>query len=293
MSLTLLVVVALAALVGVALGMLGGGGSIMMVPLLVYVAGVDKHQAIAMSLFVVGVTSLVGVIGHVRAARVRWGIGLTFGAAGVAGAVLGGLLGSHLPGDLLLGAFAVMMLATSFAMIRGRREGDGDAEMRPRLVRILLQGFGVGLVAGTVGAGGGFLIVPAMVLLAGLPMAVAVGTSLVVLTLQSLAGFVSYAYLTSAPVAVDWKLTLLVSALAVVGSLVGAKLVGIVPGEVLRRGFGWFVLVLGALMLAEQVPGAFRWVAVGGAAAFIALMVTCSALVPACPMTRRPASSSG
>jgi len=286
MSLSLIAVVALAALVGIALGMLGGGGSIMMVPLLVYVAGVGKHEAIAMSLFVVGVTSLVGVIGHVRARRVRWGIGFTFGAAGMVGAYLGGLLGSHLPGDLLLAAFSLMMLATSFAMIRGRRQGDGDAEMDPRLLRIVAQGLVVGFVAGTVGAGGGFLIVPAMVLLAGLPMAVAVGTSLVVLTMQSLAGFAGYV----SSVAIDWRLTLLVTGLAVVGSLVGAKLVGIVPGELLRRGFGWFVLVLGALMLAEQVPAEYRWMAVGGAAVFIAIMVTCSTLVPSCPVTRRPSA---
>jgi hypothetical protein len=287
MSLTLVAVAALAALVGVALGMLGGGGSIMMVPLLVYVAGVDKHQAIAMSLFVVGVTSLVGVIGHVRAGRVRWGIGLVFGAAGMAGAFVGGLLGSHLPGDLLLAAFALMMLATSFAMIRGRRERDGDAEVRPHVLRILLQGLAVGFVAGTVGAGGGFLIVPAMVFLAGLPMAAAVGTSLVVLTMQSLAGFAGY--VSSVPI--DWRLTLLVSGLAVVGSVVGAKLVGVVPGDLLRRGFGWFVLILGALMLAEQVPGGYHWFAIGGAAAFIAVAVACSTLVPSCPLTRRSAPS--
>src|SRR5688500_7318927 len=116
--------VALAAVVGLALGLLGGGGSILMVPLLVYVAGMEAKEAIAASLVVVGVTAAVSVVGHARAGRVRWRTGLLFGAAGMAGAFAGGLLGGHLPGQLLMSAFALMMLATAVAMLRGSRDVD-------------------------------------------------------------------------------------------------------------------------------------------------------------------------
>jgi uncharacterized membrane protein YfcA len=119
--------VALAVVVGITLGLLGGG-SILMVPLLVYVTGVNTKEAIAASLVVVGVTSAVGVLGHARARRVRWRTGLLFGLAGMAGAFVGGLVGGHLPGRLLMGAFAVMMVATALAMLRGRRH----ATPRPR-----------------------------------------------------------------------------------------------------------------------------------------------------------------
>ncbi len=179
--------VVLAVVVGVALGLLGGGGSILMVPLLVYVAGLDAKEAIATSLVVVGVTSAVSVVGHARAGRVRWRTGLLFGAAGMAGALVGGLVGGRLPGELLLGGFALMMLATAVAMLRGRREVSGAHAELP-LVRVLLDGAVVGLVTDLVGAGGGFLVVPALALLAGLPMAAAIGTSLLVIAMKSGAG---------------------------------------------------------------------------------------------------------
>lgn len=117
----LLLAAGLAVLVGIALGLLGGGGSILTVPLLVYVAGMDAKEAIAASLFVVGVTAVAALVSHVRAGNVRWRSGLLFGAAGMAGAFAGGLIGGHLPGRLLLAAFAVMMVATAVAMLRGRR----------------------------------------------------------------------------------------------------------------------------------------------------------------------------
>ncbi len=170
--------VALAVAVGVALGLLGGGGSILMVPLLVYVAGMDAKEAIAASLVVVGVTAAVSVIGHARAGRVRWRTGLLFGAAGMAGALVGGFIGGHLPGQLLMIAFAGMMVATAVAMLRGRKDVDpSKAHAELPVGRVLLDGVVVGLVTGLVGAGGGFLVVPALALLGGLPMGVAVGTS--------------------------------------------------------------------------------------------------------------------
>lgn len=243
--------IALAALVGVLLGLLGGGGSVLAVPLLVYVGGLEPGPAVATSLFVVGTTSLAGVLPHARAGRVRWRSGLVFGAAGMTGAYLGGRLAAYVPGAVLLGAFAVMMIGTALAMIRGRRSPApaGTATRRP-WPRIAGTGFLVGAATGFVGAGGGFLIVPALALLAGLPMTSAIGTSLLVIVLQSTAGLAGHL----AGVTIDWRLAIGVTASAIVGSLVGSRFTGRIGPEQLRRGFGWFVLGMGVLVLTQQLP---------------------------------------
>jgi uncharacterized membrane protein YfcA len=280
--------VALAVVVGVTLGLLGGGGSILMVPLLAYVAGMDTKEAIATSLVVVGVTSAVSVIGHARAGRVRWRTGLLFGLAGMAGAFAGGLVGGHLPGRLLMGAFAVMMIATAVAMLRGRKNVDpSSAHAELPVGRVLLDGVVVGLVTGLVGAGGGFLVVPALALLGGLPMAVAVGTSLLVIAMKSFAGLAGYL----ATVPIDWVLTGAITAAAVVGSLAGARLVSRVPADALRRGFGWFVLAMGAFVLVQQAPGDLRVPVLLGVAAVGAVMGTCTAFVPSCPLRQGRAAA--
>jgi len=230
--------------------MLGGGGSILTVPLLVYVADLPTKEAIATSLLVVGVTSAVGVVSHARAGRVQWRTGVLFGAAGLVGAYVGGRLAEYVPGGLLLVAFALMMLATAVAMLRGRKEPD--PEKAPESVpvkRVLVDGVVVGLVTGLVGAGGGFLVVPALALLGGLPMPVAVGTSLLVIAMKSVGGLAGYL----SSVHIDWSLAAFVTLASVVGSLVGARLAGAVDPARLRKGFGWFVLVMGTFVLAQQV----------------------------------------
>lgn len=241
-------VLLLAVAVGLTLGLLGGGGSILAVPLLVYVAGLGSKEAIATSLLVVGVTSLAALVPHARAHRVRWRTGLVFGAAAMAGAYVGGRLAAFVPGTVLLVAFSLMMLATAVAMIRGRRAVAAPAEGRMRVGLVLLEGGVVGLVTGMVGAGGGFLVVPALVLLGGLPMSAAVGTSLLVIAMKSFAGLAGYL----ASVQVDWGLALAVTGAAVLGSLVGGTLTGRIPADVLRRVFGWFVVVMGVFVLAQQ-----------------------------------------
>ena len=251
MTLVLTVTLALSVLIGVSLGLLGGGGSILTVPILTYVGGLDPREAIAASLFVVGVTSAVSAVSHARAGRVQWRTGLVFGAASMAGAFAGGLLGGRIPGTILMIAFALMMVATSVAMIRGRRKkaaGDG-APARLPIGKILAEGLVVGLVTGLVGAGGGFLVVPALALLGGLPMPLAVGTSLVVIAMKSFAGLGGY--LTS--VSLDWGLVGAVTAAAVVGSLLGARLAGKIPEAALRKGFGIFVLLMGAFVLVQEL----------------------------------------
>lgn len=283
---TLILVLALSLLIGASLGLLGGGGSILTVPILVYVAGLPAKEAIAASLFVVGVTSLAGVVSHARGDRVQWRTGLLFGLAAMAGAFTGGLLGGHVPGDWLLIAFALMMVATSLAMLRGRKDRGAGGHGRPDgglpLARILVDGSVVGLVTGLVGAGGGFLVVPALVLLGGLPMSVAVGTSLIVIAMKSFAGLAGY--LTT--VTLDWPLVLGVTGAAVVGSLVGGRLAGRVPEAALRQGFGWFVLVMGGFVLVQQGPS-WALPVVGGAVLTLGLAAgACLSFVRACPLRR-------
>jgi len=142
---------------------------------------------------VVGVTALFGLISHARAGRVQWRTGLIFGGAGMTGAFIGGQIGSQLPGALLLGAFSVMMAVTAVAMLRGRKSVAGSHHKGLPIFRIILDGLVVGLVTGLVGAGGGFLVVPALALLGGLPMPIAVATSLLVVAMKSFAGFAGYA----------------------------------------------------------------------------------------------------
>ena len=249
----IIIALVLAAVVGVSLGLLGGGGSILTVPILTYVLGMEPREAIAASLFIVGTTSAVSMLAHARAGRVRWKTGVLFGVAGMVGAFAGGLVGGMIPGTVLMILFAVMMIATATAMIRGRKSKGADGATEERalpLARILLDGFLVGIATGLVGAGGGFLIVPALNLLGGLPMAIAVGTSLLVIAMKSFAGLAGYLF----SVQLNWPIVLAFTATAIAGSFVGAALAGRIPERALRKGFGVFVLVMGAFVLIQEVP---------------------------------------
>lgn len=244
--------VVLAVVVGVSLGLLGGGGSILMVPILVIVSSMDPKAAIATSLLVVGATSAVGAFQHARSGRVDVRTGLLFGAAGMAGAYGGGRLAEFIPGTWLLIAFGVMMAVTAVAMLRDRRIPSTE-DVHPghrRTWRIIVDGVVVGLVTGLVGAGGGFLVVPALVLLGGLTMPVAVGTSLLVIAMKSAAGLAGYL----ASVSLDWPLALAVTAAAIAGSFLGTRVMGRTNPARLRRGFGWFVVAAAILVLGQQLP---------------------------------------
>lgn len=238
---------ALSVLIGVSLGLLGGGGSILTTPILIYALDVETKAAIATSLLVVGVTSLAGLAQHARAGNVEWRTGLTFGAAGMVGAWLGGFAAAWIPSAVLMALFALMMLATAVAMFRGRK--DRAPTGGQALWKVLLDGLVVGLVTGLVGAGGGFLVVPALALLGGLPMPKAVGTSLLVIAMKSFAGFAGHA----THVTVDYELAAMVSGAAVVGSFAGSALTALVSPDSLRRGFAGFVLVMGAFVLVQQL----------------------------------------
>jgi uncharacterized protein len=245
-----MLIVILSLLIGLTLALLGGGGSILMLPMLVYIADFAAKPAIASSLLVIGTTSLVGIVAHARAGRVRWKVGALFGLAGMVGGYGGGRLAHFVPGSVLLIAFAVMMLVTSVAMLRGRKEPAAGVAHQLSLPKAIALGTTVGLVAGLVGAGGGFLVVPALVLFGGLAMPEAIATSLLVISMQSLAAFAGHISTTQ----LNWNLLAIVTGASVVGSLIGVRLVKHVQPAVLRKMFGWLVLVMGMFLLIKQVP---------------------------------------
>jgi uncharacterized membrane protein YfcA len=246
----LLLAFALSLMIGVVLGMLGGGGAILMLPMLVYAIGVDPRTAIAMSLFVIGATSLFGLGMHARTGAVRWKPGAMFGAAAMVGAFAGGRLAHFVPTTVLLILFALVMVTSAIAMMRQKTTLPHAAARPARMGRMLGLGAAVGLLSGLVGAGGGFLIVPSLVLLGGLSMRESVATSLFVIAMQSLAGFAGHVN----HVSLDWTLALGITAAAGAGSLLGARVGRLVSPSRLRRAFAWLVVAMALFTFAKQLP---------------------------------------
>ena len=251
-------------LIGLSLGTLGGGGSILAVPALVFAAGENPKQATATSLVLVGVASLVGIVPHWRGGRVRVGLGVAFGIAGVPGSLLGSAINKRMDPDVLLLAFSVLIVIAAWRMVTGcpsctkvgeeaaLAAGDGPptggrsidvavaVTRRAKVERafaIVAAGTGVGFLTGLFGVGGGFVIVPALTLLLGLSMPVAIGTSLLVITINSAVALASRIATTT----IDWAVTIPFTISAVVGVLVGGRLAGrLDPQKSLR----WFALLL-------------------------------------------------
>jgi uncharacterized membrane protein YfcA len=252
----LVLAAALSLAIGVILGMLGGGGAILTLPMLVYAVGVEPKAAIATSLFVVGATSMAGSTVHARAGTVRWKVGTIFGLAAMIGAYAGGRVAHLVPGGVLLVLFGALMVVTATAMLKGRSAGAREPEAL-RVGRALALGATVGFVSGLVGAGGGFLIVPALTLFGGLAIREAIGTSLLVIALQSFAGFAGHI----THVHLDWTLVLVIAATSLAGSVLGAVLGAKVSPHGLRRGFAWLVLAMGLFMFFKQLPALYAAVA--------------------------------
>jgi len=256
--------VALGFLIGLSLGVLGGGGSILTVPIFVYVLGFGAKEAIAMSLFVVGLVSAFGAAGHWREGNVDVGMGLLFGGFSMVGTFLGARVAAYMTGATQLTLFAVVMLVAAVFMFRDQRRsrpvlpepgvGEPPASITATavpgrgVVFIGIDGLAVGVLTGIVGVGGGFLIVPALVLLGGVPMKLAVGTSLMVIALKSATGFAGYLD----QVQVPWMLMLMFSAVAVAGILTGTRVVRHVPAGALRRAFAFFLVLMGGLILYQN-----------------------------------------
>lgn len=254
MTASVVLAAALSLVAGVVLGLMGGGGSILTVPIAAYVLGLPAAQATATSLVVVGLSSVVATLAQARAGRVRWREGLIFAAVGIPGTQLGSRLARGLPGPLLMSAFALMALATALAMLRPRKAGTADAEPPAPSGpgRMLLTGAQVGLLTGLVGAGGGFMVVPALALRGGLSMPEAAATSLLVIALNSASG-VTGALL--AGTRVPWPLALTLAGVSIAGSLAGVRLSRYVSAAALKRGFGWMVVVLSLFILAKELLG--------------------------------------
>lgn len=197
----------------------------------------------------------------------------------MAGAYAGGVVGYFLPGSVLLTGFALMMIATAVGMLKGRAAAAATPNVS--VVKTLSVGLAVGVVTGTVGAGGGFVVVPALALLGGLPMPVAVGTSLIVIAMNSFAGLAGH--LTTVPI--DWTLATTVTAAAVTGSLIGARLTARVDPDALRRAFGWLVLAMASVVLAAEVHPV-AGLAVGATTAAMALYRFVCSRYTWCPLNR-------
>lgn len=244
----------LAVLMGVTLGVLGGGGSILAVPILFYAVGFGTKEAIAASLVVVGLTSVFGAAEHWRGGGLQLRVALIFGPITATAAYLGAHLAGFLSGAVQLSIFAiVMLLAAIFMFVNGAYDVGASKKPAPKsvgriLLRFALPGIAVGILTGVVGVGGGFLIVPALVLLAGMPMRQAVGTSLLVISMNSLAGFAGYI----GDVDIQWGYLSIFTALAVTGSLVGAHVAHFIPQRAIKQSFAVFLIVMAAFILFQS-----------------------------------------
>jgi len=250
--------------IGVSLGLIGGGGSVLTVPVLVYLFSVEPVLATAYSLFVVGTTSLVGAIPKYRKGLVNMKTAIVFGIPSIVSVyftrrfIVPAIPSNVLAiGDFVLTkpvffmlVFAILMVFASYSMIKGndQKEKEGTAQ-KFNYPLIIVEGLLVGLLTGIVGAGGGFLIIPALVILSKLPMKSAIGTSLLIIAAKSLIGFLGDLSHTT----MNWNLLLPVTALAVGGIFIGDRLSKKMQPQLLKKLFGWFVLVLGIYIILKEV----------------------------------------
>lgn len=253
-------------LIGVSLGLIGGGGSILTVPVLVYLFGMDVFLATEYSLFVVGISSLAGSVSYFKKGLVNTKMALVFGGPSVLAIFLTRTYLLPLIPDVLivingfaltkniflLLIFAALMVFASYKMIRSH----APAESIPGENNILMaagQGVIVGILTGLVGAGGGFMIIPALVNLLKIPMKTAIGTSLAIISLNSLIGFLSSAESTE----IEWNVLISIAAIAVVGIIIGSQLSKKINGKKLKPAFGWFILVMGIYMITREIYHVF------------------------------------
>jgi len=255
----------LAVVMGLTMGLVGGGGSILTVPILVYVFHIGPVLATAYSLFIVGLTALFGGISYQLKGEVDFKTGVIFAVPSFIGvylvrsyvmpnipdqlAELGGL--SLTKAMLIMSVFALMMVLASFSMIKSKQAiKKKDLSVGLKVILIAAEGLLVGGVTGFVGAGGGFLIIPALVVLVGLPMKLAVGTSLFIIAVKSLIGFLGDV---QHQLAIDWIFMFKISGFALLGLVIGSRFASFIPEKKLKKGFGYFVLLMGIIILLDQI----------------------------------------
>lgn len=234
-----------AALIGLALGTLGGGGSILTVPVFVYVLGHEPKLAIAMSLPVVGAAALIGVISHWRGGGVRLQTAAIFGSVAMAGSYAGARASIWFSARAQLLILGIVMVAAAVSMLRNAAEAERLDSAPPHTALLLAVGLGVGLLTGLIGIGGGFLIVPALVILGRVPMKAAVGTSLLVIALNSTSGFLGH----YGREVIPWGFVIRFTSVAMIGILAGTALVRHIPTRQLKRAFAFLLVVIGVLIL--------------------------------------------
>ena len=254
-----------AAFIGLSLGLIGGGGSILTVPVMVYLFGLNPLLATSYSLFIVGSTSLVGAFRNYREGMVNLKTAVYFGAASIVTVFLtrkllvplipeqlGTLAGFPITSSFLtMLLFAALMIVASVSMIKGSKVSEYEQECPTciRFFKLLGYGIAIGLVTGILGAGGGFLLIPALVLLVKLPMKKAIGTSLLIIALNSLIGFAGdLGHFT-----IDWSFLIIITAIAISGIFIGSWLSGKLPADKLKKGFGWFVLIMGVYIIWREM----------------------------------------
>lgn len=241
--------------IGVSLGLLGSGGSILTVPILVYLLGQPDKVAIAGSLAIVGGISLVGAVPYALNRQVDWRSVVLFGVPGMAGSFGGAFLAHFVSGAHQLLLFAIVMVLASFFMLHGHQETPERDHVQHAWWMIVLEGLTVGVITGLVGVGGGFLIVPALALLGGLPMRIAIGTSLLIIALKSFVGFAEYLQvLGEAGLRLDWNVIAIFIGIGIAGSFLGGRLGRRVRQVVLRRAFAGLLVAMGAFILWQNVP---------------------------------------
>lgn len=252
-----------AILIGVVLGLIGGGGSILTIPIFVYILHINPVVATGYSLFVVGSVALVGAIFSAKKGLIAYKTGIIFSIPTFAAVyVTRKYMVPAIPNEIvtigefvitkglaIMLFFAFVMILASYSMIKGRKENEEVGEIKLNYTKITLQGIGVGIVTGLVGAGGGFLIIPALVLLAKLPMKNAVATSLMIIAINSLIGFLGDVQ----NLVIDWKFLLSFTGIAIVGIFLGMYASKFIAGYKLKKGFGWFVLVMGIYIVFREI----------------------------------------
>lgn len=259
-----------AAIIGISLGLIGGGGSILTVPVLVYLIGISPVTATAYSLFIVGFSSLVGGLSYAKKGLVNYKTGIVFTIPAFISVYLtrlllvpslpniwftiGGLEITKSIGIMVI--FALLMIAASYSMIKTKKKKlkeaaeEADTVQKFNYPLIIIEGIVVGALTGLVGAGGGFLIIPALVILAKLPMKEAVGTSLLIIAAKSLIGFIGDI---QSGGDIDWVFLTIFTVIAGAGIFMGTYLSNLIDGQKLKKGFGWFVLVMGSAMIVKEL----------------------------------------